>query len=106
MRTNGGAPHIDKDTGKQLSAKNIIIVFAHESEANDGYDVGQRMLYKVTGSNDAMVFLDGTVIKGTWEKKNPTSRMKFYDAAGKEISLNRGVDWVEVVPEGNDIVYK
>jgi hypothetical protein len=64
------------------------------------------MLYKVTGSNDAMFFMDGKVTKGTWVKKDNTTRMKFLDENGKEVSLNKGLDWIEVVPEGNTIDYK
>jgi hypothetical protein len=106
LRFNGGKPHIDKNTGKQLTAKNVVVAFAAESEAEDGYDAGQHMLYKVTGSNDAMFFMDGKVTKGTWVKKDNTTRMKFLDENGKEVSLNKGLDWIEVVPEGNTIDYK
>lgn len=37
-RANGGAPHNDKNTGKQIISKNVMVVFAKESPANDGYD--------------------------------------------------------------------
>ncbi len=106
LRTTGGQAHLDKNTNKQLEAKNVIVAFAKESFADDGYDLGQHMLYKVTGSNDAIIFMDGKAIKGTWEKKKDTSRMKFLDTAGKEIPLNRGQDFIEVVPEGNTVDYK
>jgi hypothetical protein len=104
-RLNGGKPHIDKDTNKQLTAKNVLIAFAKETEVNDGYDLGQHMLYKVVGSNDAIVFMDGKVVKGTWKKTTSEDQMRFYDSAGNEIKLNRGKDWIEIVPEGNTITY-
>ncbi|MEO6509214.1 MAG: DUF3048 domain-containing protein, partial [Patescibacteria group bacterium] len=105
-RSTGGVPHLDKNTNKQLQAKNVIVAFAKEAEVSDGYDMGQHMLYDVVGTNDAIVFMDGKAIKGTWKKKTETARMRFYDTAGKEIALNRGQDFVEIVPEGNDIDYK
>lgn len=102
-RLTGGVAHLDKNTNKQLEAKNVVIMFAEESVANDGYDVGQRMLYDVIGSNDAIVFQDGKAIKGTWEKKNAFSRVLFYDQKGNEVSFNRGQIFIEVVPEENKI---
>jgi hypothetical protein len=104
-RMTGGKPHMDKNTNKQITAKNVIIAFAKESFANDGYDVGQRMLYKVTGTNDAIVFMDGKAIKGTWKKAKATDQMRFYDESGKEIALNGGVDFVEVVPDDDTVSY-
>lgn len=104
-RENGGAAHIDKDTDKRLEAKNIIVVFAKESLANDGYEGGQHILYKVTGSGDAIVFQNGKAIQGTWTKKSVDARMKFTDENGKEISIVRGQVFVEILPIGNKVTY-
>lgn len=104
MRTNGGKPHIDKNTGKPLDAKNIVIVFSKESPANDGYD-GGHILYKLTGEGDALVFQNGKAIKATWQKEDPETRMKWYDEKGKEISIVRGKVFVEILPVGNTVTY-
>lgn len=103
-RVNGGKPHIDKNTGKPLDAKNIIVVFSKESPANDGYD-GGHILYQLTGEGDALVFQNGNVIKATWEKEDPETRMKWYDEKGKEISIVRGKVFVEILPIGNTVTY-
>lgn len=103
-RNNGGKPHLDKNTGKQLEAKNIVIVFAKESPANDGYP-GGHILYKITGSGDGLVFQDRKVIKMTWNKKKEESRMKFFDQEEKEISFVRGKIFIEVLPIGNKVTY-
>jgi hypothetical protein len=103
-RVNGGKPHVDKNTGKPLDAKNIIIVFSKESPANDGYD-GGHILYQLTGEGDALVFQNGNVIKATWEKEDPETRMKWYDEKGKEISIVRGKVFVEILPIGNTVTY-
>lgn len=104
-RVNGGHPHIDKDTGKQIATKNVVIVLASESTANDGYEKGQHLLYGITGAGDGYLFQDGKAIKVTWKKKNPKSRMQFYDPSGQEESFVRGQIWVEIVPLGNKITY-
>ena len=103
-RVNGGKPHLDKNTNKQLEAKNIIVVFADESPANDGYE-GGHILYDLAGEGDALVFQNGNVIKATWKKADPESRMKWYDENDKEISIVRGKVFVEIVPIGNKVTY-
>lgn len=103
-RTNGGKPHLDKNTGKALSATNIVIVMADESPANDGYE-GGHLLYDIIGSGDSIVFQNGKAIKGTWKKADEESMMRFYDAAGEEVQFVRGQIFVEVVPTGNKITY-
>jgi len=103
-RTNGGQPHIDKNTGKQLATKNVVIIFAKESPANDGYE-GGHLLYKVTGSGDGIIFQNGNAEKITWEKKDETTRMKLYDSNDKEVSFVRGQIWFEILPIGNEVEY-
>lgn len=103
-RENGGQPHIDKYTGKQLEAKNIMVVLANESSANDGY-AGGHVLYKLTGSGDGTLFQDGVATTITWTKKDEESRMQFSDENGNEISFVRGQTWVEILPVGNKVTY-
>jgi hypothetical protein len=103
-RANGGKAHMDKNNGKQMTAKNVIIVFADESPANDGYD-GGHILYDLTGTGDALVFQNGKAIEGTWSKDDADSRMVFYDEDDKEVEIVRGQVFVEVLPTGNEVTY-
>ncbi|PIU36990.1 hypothetical protein COT02_03245 [Candidatus Roizmanbacteria bacterium CG07_land_8_20_14_0_80_34_15] len=103
-RTNGGAPHLDKNTGKQLEAKNIVIMFAKESPANDGYE-GGHLLYKNVGSGDILFFKNGQVVKGTWSKETEEDNIKFFDNSGKEISIVRGQVFIEMLPIRNKVNY-
>jgi len=102
LRNNGGQPHLDKDTGKPLETKNVIVVFAKESPANDGYE-GGHILYKLTGTGDGYLFQDGKKEEITWEKEDAESRMKFYDNNNKEVSIVRGQVFVEILPIGNKV---
>jgi hypothetical protein len=104
-RENGGEPHIDFNTGKQLRAKNVVVVFADESVANDGYEHGQHLLYDIVGGDDALIFFNGNVIKGTWEKTDEEEMIRFYDKDDKEISLVGGKIWISVLPMGNEVTY-
>lgn len=103
MRENGGEKHIDKDTGKQLSAKNIAIVFMEESVAQDGYDKGQHLLYDTIGSGKAMLLQDGKAVSATWKKKDRFTQIRLYDESGQELEFTRGTIWFEVLPTGNQV---
>lgn len=103
-RFHGQTAQIDPVTNEQLAPKNVVIQFEVESQANDGYPDG-HLLYKTTGLGNALIFADGQVIKGTWNKKDRTSRTVYKDAQGKEISFNRGLIWIETVPVTNTVTY-
>jgi hypothetical protein len=104
QRTNGGVLHLDKNTGKVLEAKNIVVMFAKESPANDGYE-GGHILYQTVGSGDMWFFKNGQIIKGTWGRDDETSQVKFFDQNDKEISIVRGQVFVEILPIGNKVAY-
>lgn len=99
-RTNGQASHIDKNTGKQLETKNVVLLFAKESPANDNYE-GGHILYDYSTSGDAIIFQNGNKIEGKWTKGADESRTKFTDKTGKEISFVRGQIWISILPVGN-----
>jgi len=103
-RTNGGLPHLDKNTGKQLEAKNIVVMFAKESPANDGYE-GGHLLYKNVGSGEMLFFKNGQVVKGAWSKETEEDNIKFFDNSDKEISMVRGQVFIEMLPIGNKVNY-
>jgi len=100
-RLNGGAPHMDLETKQQLTAKNIVILFADETGPVDEHG---HLLYDNIGSGNGMLYQDGKTIKITWQKTARTSRTQFF-AAGREISFNRGQIWIEMLPTGTPIAY-
>ncbi len=97
-RKNGGVPHLDKNTGKQVNAKNIVVLFMNESPANDGYENNAHLLYDTVGSGDAVIFMDGKEIKGEWSKDSRTDKTIITTANGTEIEFNRGKIWFHVLP--------
>jgi len=102
LRFNGGEEQIDFATKNQLAAKNVVILLAKEKGPIDN---NYHMFYTTTGEGEALVFQNGSVIKGSWEKDSREGRTKFFDAKGKEISFVRGQIWIEIVPAGNEIEY-
>lgn len=102
LRFNGDKEHTDLESKTQLRAKNIAVVYAKEEGP---VDQEHHMLYTVTGIGKALVFQNGDVIEGTWEKKLSTDRLVFLDESDKEISFVRGQTWIEVLPSGNEVTY-
>ncbi len=103
MRNNGGVPQTDLDTKKQLSAKNVVVLFMKEGSANDGYLNNEHLLYQNIGSGNADIFMDGKEIQGTWRKASRTARTLIYDANGNPIKFDRGTIWFEAKSLGSTI---
>jgi hypothetical protein len=83
----------------------VMVVPIRRSAAIEGPALG-RLEADSIGKNTAWVFADGRVTKGTWNKKSPTDRTRFLDAAGKEIAFPRGQIFVQVVPKASAATFK
>lgn len=106
IRSHGkGGEHIDKNTGKPIGARTVVVALMKESDANDGYP-GGHLLYGTTGKGNAFVFQNGEAIKATWRKPTATDQIRFYDSSGDEIAFARGQVWISGIPAGNDVDYK
>lgn len=98
LRNNGGKPHLDRNTKKQITAKNIVVLSMVESNANDGYENNLHLLYKNKGTGKAQFFIDGKKITGTWKKDKRTSRTLLFDNQGSPVKFSRGLIWFEILP--------
>ncbi len=91
LRIRSGQPEIDKNTDKQVSANNVVIMKTTWSPINKDY-----IRVKTVGSGGLLVYKNGVVISGTWEKQDDHAKLMFYDQNHKEISLAPGITWVEI----------
>lgn len=55
---------------------------------------------KFTGKGEAMVFHDGRLVRGTWEKKDLQSPLSLSTKAG-DLAVPAGHTWIELVPAAN-----
>ncbi len=101
-RKNGGLPHMDLEANEQISAKTVIVPFM---KLLGPVDENGHYLYTTIASGKALVFQDGTVIEGNWNKKSRIGRMTFTGSNGKDIPLNRGMVWIEVIPREEQVTY-
>ncbi|MEK7550691.1 MAG: DUF3048 domain-containing protein [Patescibacteria group bacterium] len=102
-RFNGESEHLDWEFDKpQISSNNVIVMFAKEKSL---VDAEGHQFYEVVGTGDAIIFMNGEVVEGTWKKKTQLDREVFYDTNGDEIEFNRGPIWIEILPAGNEVSY-
>jgi len=102
LRSEGGKPHMDLTSGKQLAPKVVIgLVVPSTLEAD-----GTHSSYATTGSGTMYVFQDGTVTQGTWKKDSRTAQFTFTDSTGQTLKLNPGQTWISVVNATTDVAYK
>lgn len=97
-RNTGGVAHLDKNTNKQIVAKNVVALFIPERRANDGYESNLHLLYRNKGTGKGVVFMDGKKIDVTWRKDKRTSRTLLFDKLGKPVEFNKGKIWFHIVP--------
>ena len=102
LRENGGEAHMDRNPKKQISAKNVVILFMREGRANDGYEGNLHMIYGTKGKGNAILFQDGKEIKASWSKADREDRLVL-TAAGKEVAFNRGLIWFSVLPTDGEV---
>ena len=99
LREQGGAKHIDADSGTQL-APNVVIVPViakriHPDRVHTQYDT--------VGSGKVYVFQNGTVTEGTWSKSSRSAQWLLKDNAGAEISLYPGQTWFTITDAANNV---
>lgn len=100
-RWRGGIKEIDKNTGKQVEAKNVAIMIAASRQIE-----GQYNDVDVVGSGKARVYRNGEEIMGTWKKDADKSKLSFYDSAGQEIKFMPGQIWIEVAQTNTAVSWK
>lgn len=104
-RENNGRVHTDAETGRQLTATNVVVMWAKTTRLRRR-DVSGSPTYdvQVTGKNRATVFRDGVRIDGFWhadEDSPPVFRAK----DGRLIKLRSGNTWLQVVPSAVNISF-
>jgi hypothetical protein len=102
VRYNGDKEHIDFNTGKVITAKNIVIQFVKETRSVDEH---LHNLYAVIGSGSGVLLQNGEKTEITWSKANRVSRTIYKDKSGKEINFIAGNIWVELLPIGTSVSY-
>lgn len=97
---------IDDNDGEQVSAANVIILYApHQFDRSicvypredGGCDLYTTEI-QIWGSGYAMIIRDGQKYDVTWLRRNRSDMFTFVDSAGNPVPLQLGNTWFQVVP--------
>lgn len=99
LREQGGAKHVDAESGTQL-APNVVVVpimgkRVHPDRVHTQYDT--------VGSGKVYVFQNGTVTEGTWSKASRNAQWVLKDNAGAEIRLSPGQTWFTITDAASNV---
>ena len=102
LRSVKGSPYIDKESGEQMSCKNILV----QEVSSEVLDYKGRLAIDMCEGGKALLFTNGTVVKGTWSRADLDLRTVFVDENGNQFELTPGNSWVEVVDQNCTVSYE
>ncbi|MDP3057514.1 MAG: DUF3048 domain-containing protein [bacterium] len=92
QRSRGGKKEIDRNNKKQVTAKNVIVMFAVSKQIEGDYnDVA------LEGKGRAEFYVNGGKTEGIWQKNPSSAKFYYLDNFGTEIKFALGNIWVEIM---------
>lgn len=101
-----GAPHTDANTGEQVTAANIVLIYAHhqpdlaivESQWQDSMSFSIELQIWTLGP--AAIFRDGVQTTGYWHRWQEEDMLTFWadEDRAAPLYLKPGNTWFEIVP--------
>lgn len=105
-RSVDGEPHTDANTGEQVTAANVVLIYAHhqpdqsiiESEFQGRVDYSTEIQIWTLGP--AVIHRDGVRTPGYWNRWEENDLLSFWadEAARQPLYLKPGNTWFQVVP--------
>jgi hypothetical protein len=86
--------HIDEITGKQYTAKNIIIYNLNYTTIDNA---GRQNLDNI-GTGEGYFITNGYAVNITWNKTSRSSKTKYMLPTGEELIVNDGNTWIHIMP--------
>jgi hypothetical protein len=102
-RSVAGVPAKDKNTGVQVAPHNVFVLYTSIVPYVNA--AGEKAVRINTTGGKGDLFQDGKATQITWSKASRSARTVYKDFNGKEIQLNRGQTWIEVVPQEMTATY-
>lgn len=96
LRENNGRIHRDAETGKQVAATNVVVMWAKHTGASRDKVGSTTYDIKLGGTGRATIFRDGKRYDGKWIATR-TQPPHFVDKKGRPINLAPGNTWMQVV---------
>lgn len=102
IRQLAGQPHTDREAG-QITPKVVIVM---KVPVQRGFEDGWREQMQTTGSGQVLIFQDGTVVEGIWEKPDRKAMISFKGADLQPTALNAGQIWISVIAPNKSVVWQ
>lgn len=94
-RYQHGGPHIDNVNNKQLSFKNVIVMYVIQNRM-DTY--GRQDMEIENNTGEGYYITNGKYVPITWTKNEKAGTMQYLDKDGKLLNINKGKTCIMVVP--------
>ncbi len=88
--------HTDYNTGKQLTFKNIIVQFVKEWNIDKN---GYQTMDIENAQGKGYYITNGKKTDITWSKNESNRKMRYYDAQGRELTVNPGKTYIALFPD-------
>ena len=101
----GGAHYSQyEDSTKVQNAPDVVIAMKVTAVSRTGEEAYAD--YTTTGTGDAVIFQNGGVIQGRWQRADKDSELKFVDTSGNDIQLGRGQTWITLYPSSGKVTWE
>ncbi|MGB1286748.1 MAG: DUF3048 domain-containing protein [Aggregatilineales bacterium] len=102
-RTTDNQRHFDELTQRQISADNVVVVYAGHYltdivESGRGENVHYSAHIAVWGEGEGIVFRDGLRYEGRWYRPLRSDMLMFFTSEGEHLYFKPGQTWFQVVP--------
>jgi hypothetical protein len=109
-RFHATTPHewvnLEEETG-QVSFDTVVVMRMDKYTVRDPSGVGSSLpSVHTVGEGEAVVFYDGLVVEGTWERELETDKFFLSTADGAEIVLPPGRVWISLQPDSQPLVWE
>ncbi|HRZ95460.1 MAG TPA: DUF3048 domain-containing protein [Candidatus Moranbacteria bacterium] len=109
LRTWGNVADTDRNNGKRLAPKNVVVMIAQSGQIVEGEQYNNVQIgdpwYDSNDSGKAYYFMNGQKMEGSWkkDKSKADSKLFFYDGSGAEVKFVPGQVWLEILEPGQTL---
>ncbi|MDX2139471.1 MAG: DUF3048 domain-containing protein [Chloroflexota bacterium] len=103
LRFSDGQPHLDANTGTQVVADNVVIVYVRHVDTDIVESVWQDQVswsiqIQLWDEGDAILIRDGQQYRARWRRPERDAALSLVTPEGAPLPLRPGVTWVQLFP--------
>ena len=103
LRYSDSQPHTDANTGAQVAAENVLILYATHTETDIVESVWQDVIswsleIALWGEGDGILIRDGQQYPARWSRGQGEPALRLAAPDGTPLALKPGITWVQLFP--------